>query len=689
MTAFDLSSLRGCGNFYIAFAVVFFLARSLMAEGDCAGSFREAPTSEPGTVVTQISLALDSASNAFAAGVTDDTLLFGVVGNGGSLSPVNGFDGGAEADPSFAAAAGAMKMVLTQVKAGQEAFGREVFVTRRAGTNFTDTQNISNNRVDDYAASLVLDASGDQHVVWAQRSGVSSRVMYWNENLSEAQEVVAVGDLPVLFIDAEGSVHIAYLRDNDVFYTNNVGGDFASGQSVTTSPLASESSLGLGVDRDGVVVVVYESAHSLYLAVKTAADFEAPQLLVLGGVLDPTLRFYSDGLLVLAYTQNGDVYYVLGTADALTAPVALTQTTEVESQPTVDIDRNGILHATFLREGVVYYANNACVPKPDFDADIFGGRAPLVVQFTDQTDGLVSFWAWDFGDGNVSTSRDPVHVYQRAGTFTVTLRVWGPGGVSSEVVKESFIDVDLAINSFRLVNQRVLPGDTDVWMPVYATIAEAFQGYQLMARFDPNFLDLVRMDLSLTILESEGLDPDFELLNDKGFFFEVGVLLEIRQPFENLSIPPVIDKPIANMVFNVLPTATPDATTQVTLRDDPTISDILNRVIVNGFNRAPALVSADVAIASDPTLVPFLRAEVTGDGSVDISDGIAILNFLFSSDQSVQCLDAADFDDNGRLNIGDPVSLFNYLFASGDRPSPPFPRQGLDPTPDDALGECR
>lgn len=45
-------------------------------------------------------------------------------------------------------------------------------------------------------------------------------------------------------------------------------------------------------------------------------------------------------------------------------------------------------------------------------------------QFTDETtttQGNVSTWSWDFGDGGTSNQQNPTHTYQNAGTYTVTL----------------------------------------------------------------------------------------------------------------------------------------------------------------------------------------------------------------------------------------------------------------------------
>lgn len=55
------------------------------------------------------------------------------------------------------------------------------------------------------------------------------------------------------------------------------------------------------------------------------------------------------------------------------------------------------------------------------------GAVPLVVSFSSagstDPDGQPVSYSWDFGDGNVSTESDPVHVYTTIGTFRATLTV--------------------------------------------------------------------------------------------------------------------------------------------------------------------------------------------------------------------------------------------------------------------------
>jgi uncharacterized delta-60 repeat protein len=67
-------------------------------------------------------------------------------------------------------------------------------------------------------------------------------------------------------------------------------------------------------------------------------------------------------------------------------------------------------------------------PEPDFIGDPDSGDAPLTVQFTDLSTGVITDWSWDFGDGETSTDQNPFHTYQDGGDYDVELTVTGPGG---------------------------------------------------------------------------------------------------------------------------------------------------------------------------------------------------------------------------------------------------------------------
>jgi hypothetical protein len=50
------------------------------------------------------------------------------------------------------------------------------------------------------------------------------------------------------------------------------------------------------------------------------------------------------------------------------------------------------------------------------------------VAFTDASEGEITEWLWDFGDGTSSSEQSPAHVYSIPGEHTVRLTVMGPGG---------------------------------------------------------------------------------------------------------------------------------------------------------------------------------------------------------------------------------------------------------------------
>jgi YVTN family beta-propeller protein len=77
---------------------------------------------------------------------------------------------------------------------------------------------------------------------------------------------------------------------------------------------------------------------------------------------------------------------------------------------------------------------------PVFSASPTSGKTPLTVSFTDQSIGSPNSWAWNFGDGTNSTEQNPVHIYNKAGQYSVTLTL-NETGTSSAVIKSSYIAV--------------------------------------------------------------------------------------------------------------------------------------------------------------------------------------------------------------------------------------------------------
>ncbi|MDD1715664.1 MAG: PKD domain-containing protein [Methanolinea sp.] len=95
----------------------------------------------------------------------------------------------------------------------------------------------------------------------------------------------------------------------------------------------------------------------------------------------------------------------------------------------------------------------------DFDASPTEGCAPLRVEFSDHTTPVPDGWSWEFGDGGLSTVKDPVHTYAGAGNYTVILTITGDAGTSVSTRNE-YIRVEAPV-FLTLPDQLAPPTDPD------------------------------------------------------------------------------------------------------------------------------------------------------------------------------------------------------------------------------------
>ncbi|MFC2078558.1 PKD domain-containing protein [Candidatus Bipolaricaulota bacterium] len=76
-------------------------------------------------------------------------------------------------------------------------------------------------------------------------------------------------------------------------------------------------------------------------------------------------------------------------------------------------------------------------PKAQFQISSFEPRELELVTATDlsdDSDGIIVQWLWDFGDGTVSDEASPSHVYQQNGTMDITLTVTDEQGAAGTAV---------------------------------------------------------------------------------------------------------------------------------------------------------------------------------------------------------------------------------------------------------------
>lgn len=95
---------------------------------------------------------------------------------------------------------------------------------------------------------------------------------------------------------------------------------------------------------------------------------------------------------------------------------------------------NGGCADTFINQVVVYKRVIAF-----FDKSAIGCN-PLTVNFRDSSTNA-SFWVWEFGDGSISTDKNPTHTFKNTGVYSVRLQAFSVAGCSSTFTLNNIINV--------------------------------------------------------------------------------------------------------------------------------------------------------------------------------------------------------------------------------------------------------
>ncbi len=76
----------------------------------------------------------------------------------------------------------------------------------------------------------------------------------------------------------------------------------------------------------------------------------------------------------------------------------------------------------------------------------------------------------------------------------------------------------------------------------------------------------------------------------------------------------------------------------------------------------------------------FRRGDTNADGTVDITDAVTGLEFLFKKGEPPPCMEAGNSNGDGQIDVSDAVFTLSYLFAGTRAPPAPGPDEcGVDP----------
>ncbi len=227
------------------------------------------------------------------------------------------------------------------------------------------------------------------------------------------------------------------------------------------------------------------------------------------------------------------------------------------------------------------------------------------------------------------------------------------------------------------------PGDTVEYGFFYTDPSDGIEGLQIaaclecdQAFFVPGSFTAIgdRLD------EAEFVQPSYESdpFDGDGCEFTLGALLDASPPFDGATLP-LSSTPLrlGTVEITIDPSVAPS--TSITVEfcngiNGSGTAQVNNLVIVSGasienFTKLDGMIVLDLGNL-------FRRGDVNHDGSLNVADPVATLQYLFASGVAPECLAAADIDASGVILLNDPILALDYLFVGGPPPAAPFPDCG-------------
>jgi hypothetical protein len=363
------------------------------------------------------------------------------------------------------------------------------------------------------------------------------------------------------------------------------------------------------------------------------------------------------------------------------------------------------------------------------------GTVPFEVRFDGRgsttAGGTITSFKWTFGDGRSATGPEVTHLYTDAGLFRARLTVTDNQQVSCSA--------SVAITA-RCATAGLSPWtSTDVGAPVFPGCAR-IEGQCLSGQAGGNgitraedsfyFVHQAKSgDASITAQLKEVVswqaqaragvmlrsttapDSPFAMIAMNPLGGETrAVFLSRRAPGQNVSTRSsaqgggavVLDPPrcwlrLERKGAEFIGSTSADGAAwtefhRVTLDAPP--EQMLAGLALVAADRSDTGLSAEVVFCniglSPSSGKVFHRGDSNADGSLNLTDGVYIFNFLFLAGPQPSCREAADPNNDGTVNITDGIYLMNFLFLGGPPPAAPGPLPapcGPDPDPPGSAGD--
>ena len=106
--------------------------------------------------------------------------------------------------------------------------------------------------------------------------------------------------------------------------------------------------------------------------------------------------------------------------------------------------------------------------------------------------------------------------------------------------------------------------------------------------------------------------------------------------------------------------------------------------VVTSNDSSIAVTTTDSTLTLNPqTNLDYIRADINGDGIVNVADVVWGLQEIFNSGPVGTCNDAKDSNGDGIFDVADSIWTISYIFQGGSAPPAPFPSCGEIGDPQD------
>ncbi len=286
-------------------------------------------------------------------------------------------------------------------------------------------------------------------------------------------------------------------------------------------------------------------------------------------------------------------------------------------------------------------------PNVEFYADTVIGWSPLTVQFTDSSQNATD-WLWRFGDGDSSSERDPIHIFNSGGAFDVRLDNSLSDGRHNRTRKKMIITMadTLFLPEMNFVSTDIIK------IPIYLRNCHPLHNFVLPLTYGG--------PVELTYL-------NFDTDSCRTQYFEKVSLSYLSATKLSLTFTPHIltNNPdlapgygrIVNLYFqyssgggtNILDTTTASTKTLFIDADYVTYKPYVRQGSIE--------------------VTPIMRGDANHDGMINILDVTYLINFLYKGGNPPFNSVEGDANSDGRINALDVTFLINYLYKHGPPPA--------------------